>query len=43
MGEDNPSKDSMLARWWKRLWCRHNWDPVYHSYHCEKCGAWSYD
>ena len=38
-----PAKDSMLARWWKRLLCRHHWDPVYHSYHCEKCGAWSYD
>ncbi len=28
---------------WKRFWCRHDWDPVYHSYHCEKCGAWNYD
>lgn len=43
MSELTSDLRTWLAAFWKRLACRHNWDPIYHSYHCEKCGAWSHD
>lgn len=32
-------------RWMIRRWflCQHDWEPVYHSYQCRKCGGWNYD
>lgn len=29
--------------WWKRLFHRHRWSPVHHSWECLDCGAMSYD
>lgn len=37
------TSETVLTRWWRRLWCRHDWKPVYHSYYCPKCEARSYD
>lgn len=44
--KDSPTENPLgawMRRAWRRLSCRHNWDPIYHSYHCAKCGTWSYD
>lgn len=38
-----PRAARWLKRFWKQITCKHLWTPVYHSYTCHKCGAWSYD
>lgn len=32
-----------IERAWKRLRCKHQWQPVYHSYRCLHCGKMKYD
>lgn len=30
-------------KWIRRLLCRHDWKPLYHSYQCKNCKEVIYD
>lgn len=32
-----------LAMLWCRWMCRHQWEPIYHSWRCTKCGLMDFD